>query len=315
LTVVLEFEKHIIELEQKIAELKRIVHANGNLKVDFDEIINLENKVRQMLEKLYSNLTPWQTVQVARHIDRPQNSFYFKNIFTDFVELCGDRLSKEDSSIIGGFCRFDGSPVCVIGTEKGHDTESRIHHNFGMPKPSGYRKSQRIMNLANKFGLPIITFVNTPGAYPGAEAEKYGQSEAIAKSIETAFKVEVPIIVFITGEGMSGGAIAIGVGDKIFMLKHSIYSVITPEGCSSILWKTKDKASEVSSALKLTAQDLLDNKIIDDIVPEPLGGAHRNPILMSENISKYIRMALQKYSNYNYVNLSAERRQKFLNIC
>jgi len=271
--VVLDFEKPIYELEQKIEEIKNI---SENVDVS-DEVKTLEKKVSQLRENIFSNLTRWQRVQLARHPERPYTLDYIQHMTTDFVELHGDRAFGDDKAIVGGFAKLDGQPVMIIGQQKGRDTKSNLYRNFGMPNPEGYRKALRLMRLAEKFNRPIITMLDTPGAYPGIEAEERGQAEAIARNLFEMSHLPVPIIVAIIGEGASGGALGIGVGDRILMLENTWYSVIAPESCSSILWKSWDFKEQAAEALRLTAKDLLEQKIIDRIIPEPQGGAHRNP--------------------------------------
>ena len=306
----LDFEAEIAELEAKISELRHTGSTEGSNILD--QISNLEFKANNLIKKKYSSLTPWQRVQVARHPERPHFLDYIREIFEDFEELSGDRKFGQDDAIIGGLASIDDLSVMVIGQEKGDNTESRIKRNFGMARPEGYRKSSRLMSLANKFGLPIITFVDTAGAYPGVGAEQRGQSEAIAASIKTCLNVQVPIISIIIGEGGSGGAVAIATADKVLMLENSVYSVISPEGCASILWK-KDGFDEIAAnSLKLTATDLIKLKVIDKIIEEPLGGAHRNPSqaigLVKENILSFL-LELNKVESTNLLKV---RRNKYL---
>ncbi|MBI2428803.1 MAG: acetyl-CoA carboxylase carboxyltransferase subunit alpha [Ignavibacteriales bacterium] len=270
--VVLEFERPIYELEQKIDEIKNL---SDNVDVT-DEVKTLEKKVNQLRENIFSNLTRWQRVQLARHPERPYTLDYIQHMTTDFVELHGDRFYGDDKAIVGGFAKLDGQPVMIIGQQKGRDTKSNLYRNFGMPNPEGYRKALRFMKLAAKFNKPVITLLDTPGAYPGIEAEERGQAEAIARNLFEMSHLPVPIIVVIIGEGASGGALGIGVGDRMLMLENTWYSVIAPESCSSILWKSWDFKEQAAEALRLTATDLLEQKIVDRIIPEPLGGAHRN---------------------------------------
>ena len=306
----LDFETEIAELEAKISELRHTGSTKGSNILN--EISNLEFKAKKLIKTQYSSLTPWQRVQVARHPERPHFLDYIREIFEDFEELSGDRKFGQDDAIIGGLASIADLSVMVIGQEKGDDTESRIKRNFGMARPEGYRKSSRLMSLANKFGLPIITFVDTAGAYPGVGAEQRGQSEAIAASIKTCLTVQVPIISIIIGEGGSGGAIAIATADRVLMLENSVYSVISPEGCASILWK-KDGFDEIAAnSLKLTATDLIKLKVIDKIIKEPLGGAHRNPSqaigLVKENILSFL-LELNKVESTNLLKV---RRNKYL---
>lgn len=309
---ILSFEKAIVELESKVAELKKFagVEDYGLTK----EISAMEDKIQKLLVKTYTNLTPWQRVQIARHEARPQFLDYVGQLITDFTPLAGDRQFGEDQAIIGGLGRFDGRSVMVIGHQKGTDLESRIKHNFGYARPEGYRKVVRLMELANQFELPILTFVNTPGAYPGVEAEERGQAEAIARSIETCLKVEVPVISTIIGEGGSGGAIALAVADTVMMLENSIYSVISPEGCASILWKDADKKEEAAEAQKLTAQDLYELKVIDQIIPEKVGGAHRYKQETILSVGQYLKTALKSFEGLNQSTFATKRHQKFLQI-
>lgn len=291
--VVLDFEKPIFDLEQKIDEMKKF---SDNVDLD-SEIRILEKKVHQLRENVFSNLTRWQRVQLARHPERPYTLDYIECMTTDFVELHGDRKFGDDKAIVGGFAKLDGMPVMIIGQQKGRDTKSNLYRNFGMPNPEGYRKALRLMQLAVKFNRPIITMLDTPGAYPGLEAEERGQAEAIARNLFEMSRFPVPIIVTIIGEGASGGALGIGVGDKMLMLENTWYSVIAPESCSSILWKSWDYKEQAAEALKLTAPDLLEQKIIDRIIPEPPGGAHRNPqqaaVILKDALVEEIK-ALQK---------------------
>jgi acetyl-CoA carboxylase carboxyl transferase subunit alpha len=307
----LEFEQDIAELESKLEDLKRLGSKGINIA---DEIERLEKKRQKTLGELYGKLTPWQKVLIARHANRPHFLDFLKGLITDFEELAGDRTFGEDKAIVGGIGRFDNSPVVVLGHEKGHDTDSRLRHGFGMPKPEGYRKARRLMELAEHFQLPLLTFVDTSGAHPGLEAEERGQAEAIARCIQTMMDLRVPIITIITGEGGSGGAIAIAVGNEILMMEHAIYSVVTPEGCASILWRTVDKKREAAAAQKFTAQDLIKLKVIDQIIPEPLGGAHRNPSAVIQSVGRSIKEALLKYKTLSPDVLRQSRRQKFLQM-
>ncbi len=309
---VLEFEKPVAELEAKIEELRHL-SDDGHVNIA-DEVARLQDKVERQLRGLYSKLTPAQKVQVARHADRPHCVDYIREIVTDFTPLAGDRLFAEDQAIIGGLGRIAGQACVIMGQERGHDTESRIRHNFGMVKPEGYRKAQRLMELANRFGLPIVTLVDTAGAFPGVDAEARGQAEAIARSIEVCLSVEVPLIPIVIGEGGSGGAIAIAAGDRIMMLEHAIYSVISPEGCASILWRSPAQAPEAAAALRLTAQDLLQLGVIDQIISEPLGGAHRQPTEVFESVSKAIAQAFGDLMGIDGKALLARRHAKFLEM-
>ena len=306
----LEFEKPIAELEGKIKELR---HLNGSPDVNIaDEVGKLQLKVDKLLVTTYAKLTPWQKTQVARHHDRPHAVDYIAEFFDEFTPLAGDRRFAEDAAIVGGIGRFQGTSVVVIGIEKGANTESRVKHNFGMARPEGYRKAQRLMELANRFKLPVITLVDTPGAYPGVDAEARGQAEAIASSIQVSLGLEVPIISLIIGEGGSGGAIALATANKVIMLEHSIYSVISPEGCASILWRDGDLAEDAATALKLTAQDLLQLGVIDEVVPEPLGGAHRERKKAMAGVAVVIASALESLCLMDGASLKKDRRDKFL---
>lgn len=306
----LEFEKPILELEGKIAELRNM--SGGGAVNIAEEIGRMTNKADKLLQQTYSKLTPAQKVQVARHPERPHFLDYIREIITDFTPLAGDRNFSEDYALLGGLGRFKGRSVVVMGHEKGFDTETRIKHNFGMTRPEGYRKAQRLMNMASQFQLPIITLVDTAGAYPGKGAEERGQSEAIAKSIETCLRTDVPIVSVIIGEGGSGGAIAIAVADRVYMLEHSIYSVISPEGCASILWRSAAHAEEAATALKITAQDLYQLKLVDGIIGEPIGGAHRHKKETIANVSQQIEKALNDLTPWDPSTLLHSRRKKFL---
>lgn len=307
----LEFEKPIIELENKIAELEAANDGNVNIA---DEIKKIREKADKTLIQTYSNLEAVNKVQVARHPERPHCLDYIERLIEDFTPLAGDRYFADDAAIVGGLGRFRGTACVVIGQEKGSDTESRLHHNFGMPKPEGYRKAQRLVNLASRFGLPVITFVDTAGAYPGIDAEERGQAEAIAKSVEACLRAEVPVVSTIIGEGGSGGAIAIATADKVLMLEHSIYSVISPEGCASILWRSADFAKDAAKAQKLTAQDLKGLGIIDDIIDEPLGGAHRDREAAMDKVGDYIEKSINELINTDGHALKLRRRDKFLKM-
>lgn len=306
----LEFEKPIIELESKILDLQA-VDKGGNIQ---DELQRLREKAERILMQTYSKLEPAQKVQVARHPNRPHFLDYTKRLIEDFTPLAGDRYYGEDAALLGGFGRFRGQSCVVMGQEKGHDTTSRIHHNFGMTKPEGYRKAQRLMQMASQFNLPIITLVDTAGAYPGLEAEERGQSEAIAKSIESCLRAEVPVVSVVIGEGGSGGAIAIATADRVMMLEHSIYSVISPEGCASILWRSAEFSKDAARALKLTAQDLKQLGIIDTIIEEPMGGAHRAPERTIDVVGDYVEKALNELAQVDGTTLKLRRRQKFLEM-
>ncbi|MBL4751625.1 MAG: acetyl-CoA carboxylase carboxyltransferase subunit alpha [Amylibacter sp.] len=314
MTNYLEFEKPLAEIEAKAAEL-RIMAAKSEEEMDVEkEASALDAKAEKLLVKMYKDLTPWRKCQVARHADRPHCSDYLKAIFTEYTPLAGDRNFADDSAIMGGLARFNDQPVVVIGHEKGNDTNTRIHHNFGMSRPEGYRKAIRLMDMADRFSLPIITLIDTPGAYPGRGAEERGQSEAIARSTEKCLQVGVPLVSVIIGEGGSGGAVAFASGDSLAMLEHSVYSVISPEGCASILWKDAEKMREAAEALRLTAQDLKELGVIDMIIPEPTGGAQRDPAAAMENVRKEITKMLKSLSGKSRKNLIADRRKKFLDM-
>lgn len=307
----LEFEKPIAELEGKIRELREL--ATGDVSIG-DEVGKLEGKLDKMLKDTYAKLSPVQKMQVARHPERPHFHDWVEALFTDFTPLSGDRAFGEDHAVLGGLARFRGTPVMVMGHEKGADTESRIHHNFGMARPEGYRKCIRLMELADRFGLPVVTLVDTSGAYPGVGAEERGQSEAIARSTEKCLELGVPIISCIVGEGGSGGAVALAAGNRVLMMEHAIYSVISPEGCASILWRTAEKAKDAANALKITAQDLHELGVIDDIVPEPVGGAHRDPDAVYTALGDAIDAALSEMTSagLSAAELRSLRRAKFL---
>lgn len=306
----LEFEKPVLELEGKIAELR---HMGSDSTINIaDEVARMQSKAQKLLHATYSKLTPAQKVQVARHQNRPHFLEYVGGMITDFTPLAGDRNFAEDQALIGGLGRFNGQSVIIMGHERGHDTETRLRHNFGMARPEGYRKAQRLMNMADHFQIPIITLVDTAGAYPGRGAEERGQAEAIAKSIETCLNVKVPIISVVIGEGGSGGAIAIATADRVYMLEHSIYSVISPEGCASILWRSASQAAEAAAALKLTAQDMLENKLIDGIIQEPIGGAHRHKEETIESVASQIRAALKDLTPWDPDSIKKSRAKKFL---
>lgn len=306
----LEFEKPIVELESKIAELRHV--SSGSTVNIADEINRMQTKADRLLQQAYSKLTPAQKVQVARHQNRPHFMDYVRALIQDFTPLAGDRNFAEDYALLGGLGRFKGRSVIVMGHEKGRDTETRIRHNFGMARPEGYRKAQRLMEMASQFQIPVITLVDTAGAYPGKGAEERGQAEAIAKSIQTCLRTNVPIVTVIVGEGGSGGAIAIAVADRVYMLEHSVYSVISPEGCASILWRSASYAEDAATALKLTAQDLLNMKLIDGIISEPMGGAHRHHPEVVQSVSDQIEKALIELTPWNSDALLKKRREKFL---
>ncbi len=308
----LDFEKPIADLESKIRELNHL-SDDGQINITA-EITRLQAKVDRLLRQTYKKMPPQQIVQVARHADRPHFKDYLKALVTDFTPLAGDRQFGEDHALIGGLGRFDGRPCVIMGQEKGGDTESRIKHNFGMTRPEGYRKAQRLVKMAEQFDLPVITMVDTAGAYPGVGAEERGQSEAIAKSIETFLRAETPIISTVIGEGGSGGAIAIAAADKIYMLEYSIYSVISPEGCASILWRSGEHAKQAADSLKLTAHDLKDLGVIDDIINEPMGAAHRAPLETFDNVKAMINKGLKELSKFDGATLRKKRQEKFLDM-
>ena len=313
MTTYLEFEKPIEVLDSKIVELKSLNDSAPSEDM-LDKISKVELEISDTYKKIYSNISPWQRTLVARHPDRPKTKQYIEHLIEDFFPLSGDRAFSDDKAIIGGFGKFRGKSVLVIGHEKGHDTTSRIEHNFGMPRPEGYRKAQRLMKLAEEFDIPVISFVDTPGAYPGVGAEQQGQSEAIAKTTECCLSLGVPIVAVIIGEGGSGGAVAIGTGNTVLMLENSIYSVISPEGCSSILWKDNSKTVEAASALKLTANDMLKIDVIDKIIQEPSGGAHRNRLIAMNNVGDQIEEYLNILSNQHGNDLKHARQERYLQI-
>ncbi|PWJ84854.1 acetyl-CoA carboxylase carboxyltransferase subunit alpha [Pseudaminobacter salicylatoxidans] len=306
----LDFEKPVADLEGKILELKKLAE-NGEAVDVADEIARLEKRSRDALRDVYKSLTPWQKVQVARHPDRPHCLDYIDALFTDFTPLAGDRSFGEDKAIVGGFARFNGEPVAVIGQEKGSDTKSRLEHNFGSPRPEGYRKAVRIMELADRFSIPLVTLVDTAGAYPGVGAEERGQAEAIARSTSACLGLKVPSISVVIGEGGSGGAIAIATANRVFMLEHAIYSVISPEGAASILWRDTTRSRDAATNMKITAQDLLTLKIIDAIIPEPMGGAHRAPETVIKATGELIARTLAEFAA-NPADFRELRREKYL---
>ena len=307
----LDFEKPLLEISSKIEELRLLRDDSKNIA---NELSLLQEKYDQVQLEIYSKLTPWQKVKVCRHQDRPKFGNYVDYIFKDFTSLSGDRYFSEDYSIQGGLADFDGKTVIVIGNDKGHDIDSRVKNNFGMAKPEGYRKAIRLMEMADKFNFPVITFIDTPGAFPGVDAEDRGQSIAIANSIKCCLEISVPIFSFIVGEGGSGGAIALATGNKVVMLEHSIYSVISPEGCASILWRDSELADKAANSLKLTSEDLSELKIIDQIIPEPTGGAHTNINETCESIKKHIFEFMQDYENKSRNEIIQQRKEKFLEI-
>ena len=309
----LDFEKNIAELESKVNDLKQLDPSENEISIG-DNIKQLEEKASKALEKLYSTLSPWQKTKVARHPERPHFRDYIDNLFDDFIELSGDRKYSNDHAIIGGLAKFNGFNVMIIGHEKGANTSERIKHNFGMAGPEGYRKAERLMKLADRFNLPIITFVDTAGAYPGIGAEERGQSEAIARCTQTCLNVTVPIISIIIGEGGSGGAVAIATANRVTMLEHSIYTVASPEASASILWRDSSKASESANSMRITAQDLIEMKIIDGIVSEPIGGAHRNHQKIIKDVEKTIIKNLSELTKLDRNILVDNRRNKFLSM-
>ncbi len=306
----LDFEQPIADLEGKIEELRHL--ADGEEVNIAAEVGRLRAKADKLLKQTYQKLTPWQKVQVARHPDRPHAVDYITRLIDDYTPLAGDRAFADDKAILGGLGRFQGRSVVVIGQEKGGDTQARLKHNFGMPRPEGYRKAQRLMDLAERFRLPVITFIDTPGAYPGVGAEERGQAEAIARSIEKCLSLTVPLVSIVIGEGGSGGAIALATADRVLMLEHSIYSVISPEGCASILWHSADEAKTAAEALKITAQDLSGLGIIDSVVSEPLGGAHRDRDTTIASVADAIGNALNSMSGLEGAALRLARREKYL---
>jgi len=308
----LDFEGPVRDLDGKILELKKLSETGEAVDVA-DEIARLEKRSRDALRDAYRALNPWQKAQVARHPDRPHCLDYVRGLFTDFTPLAGDRSFGEDEAIVGGFARFHGEPVAVIGQEKGNDTKSRLRHNFGMARPEGYRKAIRLMDLADRFGLPMVTLVDTAGAYPGIDAEERGQAEAIARSTEKCLSVKVPIVSVVIGEGGSGGAIALATANRVYMLEHSIYSVISPEGAASILWRDSTRARDAATNMKITAQDLLDLKVIDGIIAEPVGGAHREPQAAIEAAGRQIAAAFEELKAVND-DYREHRREKYLSI-
>ncbi|WP_166416864.1 acetyl-CoA carboxylase carboxyltransferase subunit alpha [Cochlodiniinecator piscidefendens] len=309
----LEFEKPLAEIEGKAEELRALARSNEEMDVE-EEAAALDKKAADLLVDLYKDLTPWRKCQVARHPDRPHCKDYIEALFTEYTPLAGDRNFADDHAVMGGLARLGDVPVMVIGHEKGNDTKSRISRNFGMARPEGYRKAIRLMEMADKFGLPIITLVDTPGAYPGRGAEERGQSEAIARSTEKCLQVKVPLISVIIGEGGSGGAVAFATGNRILMLEHSVYSVISPEGCASILWKDAEKMREAAEALRLTAQDLRKLGVADGIISEPVGGAQRDRHAVIEAVGDALRAAVSELKDLDKSDLVKDRRQKYLDL-
>jgi acetyl-CoA carboxylase carboxyl transferase subunit alpha len=313
MTHYLDFEKPLAEIEGKAEELRALARQNEGMDVE-KEAAALDRKAADMLRDLYKGLTPWQKCQVARHPNRPHCRDYVAEMITDWVPLAGDRGFAEDDAVMSGIGRLDGTPVMVIGHEKGHDTASRLERNFGMARPEGYRKAIRLMDMAHRFGLPVLTLIDTPGAYPGKGAEERGQSEAIARSTQKCLEIGVPLVAAIIGEGGSGGAVAFATGDRVLMLEHAVYSVISPEGCASILWKDPNRTKDAAEALRLTAQDLQKLGIIDRIVDEPRGGAHRDRAAMIASVSAAVQSAFGELSSASGGDLVRARRQKFLEM-
>tara|TARA_B100001173_G_scaffold303288_1_gene305901 strand:+ start:61 stop:1155 length:1095 start_codon:yes stop_codon:yes gene_type:complete len=310
----LNFETEIKDLENELEKLKDPYNQEGLTEVDTQKISSTQEELDNKLKNIYSNLDPWQTTMVARHEDRPKAKFFIDNLFDDLISLSGDRFYGEDKSVLTGFAKFNGQSVLVIGQEKGEDLDSRIERNFGMMRPEGYRKTIRLMNLANKFRIPIISFIDTPGAYPGVGAEERGQAEAIAKSIECCMELKVPTIAIIIGEGGSGGAIALASSNKVIMLENAIYSVISPEGCATILWRDPKKMLDAAKAMKLSAKELLKLKVIDEIILEPVGGAHRDRDLILKNVRESLVKNLNYFNELSFEEIMNERKNKFLKI-
>jgi acetyl-CoA carboxylase carboxyl transferase subunit alpha len=313
MTNYLDFEKPLAEIEGKAEELRAMARKNEEMDIE-DEARALDAKAQALLKDLYKKLTPWRKCQIARHPERPHCKDYIEALFTDYTPLAGDRNFADDDAVMGGLARFDDRPVVVIGHEKGHDTESRLKRNFGMARPEGYRKAVRLMDLADRFRIPVITLVDTPGAYPGKGAEERGQSEAIARSTEKCLQIGVPLVSVVIGEGGSGGAVAFATANRLAMLEHSVYSVISPEGCASILWKDAEKMREAAEALRLTAQDLLSLGVADQIISEPLGGAHRGREQTIQSVGNALRAMLADLSDLSPKKLVEQRRRKFLDI-
>ena len=310
----LNFETDIKNLENEMEKLKDPYNQDGLTEVDTKKITESQKEIDKKLQEIYSNLDPWQTTLVARHEDRPKAKFFIDNLFEDFIPLSGDRFYGEDKSVLAGFAKFKEISVLVIGQEKGDTLETRIKRNFGMMRPEGYRKTIRLMELADKFNIPIVSFIDTPGAYPGVGAEERGQAQAIAKSIECCMKLSVPTFSIIIGEGGSGGAIALASSNKVLMLENAIYSVISPEGCATILWRDPKRTLDAAKAMKLSSKDLLDLKVIDEIIPEPIGGAHRDRDLILNNVKKSIENNLNEFLNMTQEEVLTNRKNKFLAI-
>ncbi|HWP34525.1 MAG TPA: acetyl-CoA carboxylase carboxyltransferase subunit alpha [Thermodesulfobacteriota bacterium] len=308
----LDFERPIVELERKIEELKAL---SGLERISFaQEIAQLEAKAERLRREIFSKLTPWQRTQLSRHPNRPYTLDYLASAFDGFLELHGDRLFRDDPAIVGGLALLEGRRVVVVGHQKGRTTKEKVQRNFGMPNPEGYRKALRLMQLAEKFGLPLVTFVDTPGAFPGVEAEARGQAEAIARNLKAMAALATPIVCVVIGEGGSGGALAIGVGDRVLMLEHAVYSVISPEGCAAILWKDGTQADRAAAALRLTAQDALEFGVIDAVVPEPVGGAHRDPAATADAVRRAVVAALDELAALPVETLLAQRYEKYRRI-
>ena len=310
----LEFERNIKGLEEELEKLKDPFNKEGLTEVETDKISQIQREIDDKLKASYANLNAWQKTQVARHEERPKAKFFIENLFTNFVNLSGDRRFSEDESVLAGFAEFEGRSVLVLGQEKGEDLDNRLKRNFGMMRPEGYRKCIRLMKLANKFNIPVISFIDTPGAYPGIGAEQRGQAEAIASSIECCMSLEVPIISIIIGEGGSGGAIALASANKVIMLENAIYSVISPEGCASILWRDPGKSLEAANAMKLTSNELLKMKIIDEVIKEPIGGAHRNKEQVIFSTKDILIKYLEEFKKYTREEIFEQRKEKFLSI-
>jgi acetyl-CoA carboxylase carboxyl transferase subunit alpha len=313
MTNYLDFEKPLAEIEGKAAELRALARQNEEMDVEA-EAQALDKKAANLLETLYADLTPWRKCQIARHADRPHCKDYIEALFTEYTPLAGDRNFADDHAVMGGLARFEGKPVMVIGHEKGNDTKSRIERNFGMARPEGYRKAIRLMDMADRFGLPVVTLVDTPGAYPGKGAEERGQSEAIARSTQKCLQIGVPLVSVIIGEGGSGGAVAFATANRVAMLQHSVYSVISPEGCASILWKDAEKMREAAEALRLTAQNLKELGVCDRIIDEPTGGAHRHKKAAIDGVGKAISGMIAELSSKSPEALRNTRRQKYLDL-
>ena len=310
----LDFEKNIKKLEESLKNLKDPFQNQGLSKIETEKISNIQIEIDQKLKEIYQNLNPWEKTQVARHENRPKSNFFINELFEDFVQLEGDRFYSEDKSVTTGFARFNNTSVLIIGQEKGEDLNSRVEKNFGMMRPEGYRKSIRLMKLADKFNIPIIIFIDTPGAYPGAGAEERGQAEAIARSIQCSMEIKVPTVSIIIGEGGSGGAIALASSNRVLMLENAIYSVISPEGCATILWRDPSKTLQAAQAMKLSADDLLNLGVIDEVISEPVGGAHRNREEMVKNIKLALEKNLYDLLKMNREQIFQDRKNKFLNI-